>query len=51
MQTTTYTWITNCQKENAYVSVMISPVGVFLLLPTQSCQRSNAEMYFQLKSK
>ena len=32
MQTTTYTWITNCQKENANISVMISPVGLFLLL-------------------
>jgi len=24
MQTTTYTWTTNCQKQNAYVSVLIA---------------------------
>jgi len=35
MQTTTYTWTTNCQKRNAYVSVIILPVGMFLLLATQ----------------
>ena len=43
MQATIYTWITNCQKQNACVSVLILYVGMLFLFWIYGCWRSSAK--------
>jgi len=43
MQATIYTWITNSQKQNAYVSVLILYVGMLFLFWIYGCWRSSAK--------
>ena len=43
VQATTYTWTTNCQKQNAYVSVLISYVGMLFLFWIYGCWCSSAK--------
>ena len=43
MQATIYIWITNCQKQNAYVSVLIFYVGILFLFWIYGCWRSSAK--------
>ena len=43
MQATIYTWITNCQKHNAYVRVLILYVGMLFLFWIYGCWRSSAK--------
>ena len=43
MQATIYTWITNCQKQNAYVSVLILHVGMLFLIWLYGCWHRSAK--------
>ena len=43
MQVTIYTWITNYQKQNAYVSVLVLYVGMLFLFWIYGCWRSSAK--------
>jgi len=43
MQANIYAWITNCQKQNAYVSVLILYVGMLFLFWIYGCWRSSAK--------
>ena len=42
------TWITNCQRQNAYVSVLSLYVGVLFLFWIYGCWRSSAKWTFHL---
>jgi len=43
VQATTYTWTTNCQKQNAYVSILILYVGMLFLFWIYGCWCSSAK--------
>jgi len=51
MQATIDTWITNCQKQNAYASVLILYVGMLFLLWKYGCWRSSAKVSFPPKPR
>ena len=48
MQATIYTWITNYQKQNAHLGVLILHIGMLFLFWIDGCCRSSAKWAFHL---